>query len=178
MQQQPNSAYNPIIAMAQETYTQPFAFIRVSSAHLLTLLDTIDEGIFAFDKEWHYLYGTTEAVMPGDAERLRQVFDNLISNAIKYSPQAQSVDIYLSRCADIVTVQVRDYGLGIPLAQRDRIFERFYRVSGENRKYLPGLGMGLYITREIVVQHGGTINVESQEGNGSIFSITLPILSG
>ncbi len=121
------------------------------------------------------LHGTTEVVILGDAERLCQVFNNLMSNAIKYSPQAQNVDIYLSRSADAITVQVRDYGMGIPTTQQDKIFERFYRVSSENRKYVPGLGMGLYITQEIVKRHGGTISVESQEGQGSTFSVTLPI---
>lgn len=122
------------------------------------------------------LHGTTAAIIHGDAERLRQVFNNLISNAVKYSPQAQSVDIYLSRGAYSVTAQVRDYGLGIPPAQKNKVFERFYRVSDGSRKYVPGLGMGLYITREIVERHNGTISVESQEGKGSTFSVTLPIM--
>jgi len=124
-----------------------------------------------------YLHGSTNATINGDAERLRQVFTNLLSNAIKYSPHAQRVDIHLEKYTQTIAVLVRDYGLGIPPSQQDKIFDRFYRVLSHERRYVPGLGMGLYITRQIVEEHGGTIHVESQEGEGSTFTVTLPLAS-
>ena len=119
--------------------------------------------------------GSTKAIIIGDKDRLSQVLTNLITNAIKYSPQASSVDIVLARSQKSVSIAVHDYGVGIPKAAQRHIFERFYRVHGEQEKAFPGLGMGLYIASEIVKRHGGTITVESEEGKGSIFMVTLPL---
>jgi PAS domain S-box-containing protein len=118
--------------------------------------------------------GTVGTNLIGDRDRLEQVFTNLISNAIKYSPDAQTVEIDLDASPETVTVRVRDHGLGIPREQRDKIFERFYRVTGPKQKAIPGLGMGLYIVAEIVKHHGGTITVDSTVGKGSTFTVTLP----
>jgi signal transduction histidine kinase len=104
----------------------------------------------------------------------RQVFTNLVSNAIKYSPDAEKVEIDLRTSEDAVTISVRDHGLGIPREQRDKIFDRFYRASGPKQRAIPGLGMGLYIVAEIVKGHGGTITVDSTEGRGSTFTVTFP----
>ncbi|MBO0796392.1 MAG: ATP-binding protein, partial [Ktedonobacteraceae bacterium] len=112
----------------------------------------------------------------GDRDRLGQVFTNLLSNAIKYSPDAEKVEIDLRASEDAVTISVRDHGLGIPREQRDKIFERFYQASGPKQKAIPGLGMGLYIVAEIVKGHGGTITVDSTEGRGSTFTVTLPLM--
>src|SRR5258708_7138673 len=105
--------------------------------------------------------GAAPRSLVGDKDRLGQVFTNLISNAIKYSPDAETVEIDLSTSEDAVTVRVHDHGLGIPREQCDKIFERFYRVTGPKQKGIPGLGMGLYIVAEIVKPHRGTITVDS-----------------
>ncbi len=118
--------------------------------------------------------GAVGTSLTGDRDRLGQVFTNLLSNAIKYSPDAQTVEIDLSASEDAVTIRVRDHGLGIPREQRDKIFERFYRVTDPKRKAISGLGMGLYIVAEIVKHHGGTITAESAVGKGSTFTVTLP----
>ncbi|GHO63516.1 hypothetical protein KSC_024080 [Ktedonobacter sp. SOSP1-52] len=118
--------------------------------------------------------GAAPHSLVGDKDRLGQVFTNLISNAIKYSPGGETVEMDLSTSEEMVTVRVRDHGLGIPQEQRDKIFERFYRVTGPRQKAIPGLGMGLYIVAEIVKRHGGTITVESEVGKGSTFTVTLP----
>ncbi|HEX4205807.1 MAG TPA: ATP-binding protein, partial [Ktedonobacteraceae bacterium] len=97
-----------------------------------------------------------------------------LSNAIKYSPGAQTVEMDLDASADAVTIRVHDHGLGIPREQREKIFERFYRATGPRQRTIPGLGMGLYIVAEIVKQHGGTITVDSELGRGSTFTVTLP----
>jgi PAS domain S-box-containing protein len=118
--------------------------------------------------------GAGQTHLIGDPDRLGQVFTNLLSNAIKYSPGAKTVEMDLDASKDAVTVHVHDHGLGIPQEQRDKIFERFYRASDPRQKAIPGLGMGLYITAEIVKRHGGTITVDSQMGRGSTFTVTLP----
>ena len=117
---------------------------------------------------------TGQTSLMGDPDRLGQVFTNLISNAIKYAPNAETVEIDLDAPEDAVTVSVRDHGLGIPREQREKIFERFYRAAGAKQKGIPGLGMGLYIVEEIVKRHGGTIGVDSEVGKGSTFTVTLP----
>jgi PAS domain S-box-containing protein len=124
------------------------------------------------------VHGAVQTNLIGDQDRLGQVFTNLISNAIKYSPDAETVEIDLSASPEMVTVRVHDHGLGIPREQRDKIFERFYRADGPRQRVIPGLGMGLYIVAEIVKRHGGTITVESAVGEGSTFTVTLPLTRG
>jgi signal transduction histidine kinase len=118
--------------------------------------------------------GAVQASLIGDPDRLGQVFTNLLSNAIKYSPHAQTVETELFASNDVVTIRVTDHGQGIPREQRDKIFERFYRISGPKQRGIAGLGMGLYIVAEIVKGHGGTLTVESTVGEGSTFTVTLP----
>src|SRR5437879_7489601 len=89
--------------------------------------------------------GAVQTSLLGDRDRLGQVFTNLISNAIKYSPEAQTVEMDLSASLETVTVSVRDHGLGIRRELRDKIFERFYRAANPKQRAIPGLGMGLYI---------------------------------
>ena len=120
------------------------------------------------------MHGAVQASLMADRDRLGQVFINLLSNAIKYSPETQTVEMDISASPETATIRVHDHGLGIPREQRDKIFERFYRVSDPQQRAIPGLGMGLYIVAEIVKHHGGTISVESEVGRGSIFTVTLP----
>ena len=121
------------------------------------------------------IHGAAHTPIVGDSDRLGQVFTNLLSNAVKYSPQATNVDISIVATLDTVTVSIRDYGIGIPPEQQQKIFERFYRVSDVHDKTFPGLGMGLYICSEIVKRHGGRLWVESARGEGSTFFVALPI---
>jgi signal transduction histidine kinase len=118
--------------------------------------------------------GAVQTSLLGDRDRLGQVFTNLISNAIKYSPDAETVEMDLDTSPETVTIRVHDHGLGIPREQRDKIFERFYRAAGPKQRVIPGLGMGLYIVAEIIKRHGGTITVDSAVGKGSTFTVTLP----
>ncbi|GHO89510.1 PAS domain S-box protein [Dictyobacter formicarum] len=118
--------------------------------------------------------GAAQTTLIGDRKRLRQVFTNLIGNAIKYSPDAKTVEIDLSASPETVTISVRDYGLGIPRELRDKIFERFYRAAGPRQIAVPGLGMGLSIVAEIVKRHGGIITVDGTIGEGSTFTVTFP----
>jgi signal transduction histidine kinase len=118
--------------------------------------------------------GATHAVIPGDKDRLGQVLTNLITNAVKYSPQANSVDIKLSSTIQAALISIRDYGVGIASAHQKHIFDRFYRVYDSSNKTFKGLGLGLYIAHDIVKRHGGDLTVESTKGKGSTFTISLP----
>ena len=108
-----------------------------------------------------------------DPVRIGQAIENLVSNAVKYSPESGRIEVSLSAKGDRVVLTVRDEGIGIPEAKIPLIFERFYRVE-EGSKTVKGTGLGLFITREIVRMHGGTIRVESAPGEGSTFIVELP----
>ncbi|MDQ6757897.1 MAG: ATP-binding protein [Bacteroidota bacterium] len=111
----------------------------------------------------------------GDKERIGQVFTNLISNAIKYSPSACDIIVNSKVENNSVTICVEDCGVGIEKDQQAKVFERFYRVSGPGGNSFPGLGLGLYISHEIIKRQGGHIWVESEVGKGSTFCFTLPL---
>jgi two-component system, chemotaxis family, CheB/CheR fusion protein len=120
-------------------------------------------------------------VLPGilkpvqaDKERIGQVLTNLISNAIKYSPNGGDVVISSVEVQNGVQVSVRDSGIGIPEDLQNRVFDRFFRVSNPRIHSFPGMGLGLYITAGIVHRHGGTISATSKPGEGSVFYFTLP----
>ena len=119
--------------------------------------------------------GVAERTILGDRDRLGQVLINLLTNAIKYSPQAETVFIRVALMQDALTVSVQDFGIGIAECHQKRIFERFYRVFSEKDSTYPGLGIGLYIAYEVVQRHGGKMWVESVGGKGSTFSFSLPI---
>ncbi len=119
--------------------------------------------------------GVQKQEIVGDKDRLGQVFINLLTNAIKYSPQANRVDVEVALEQDHVVIQVRDYGIGISLQEQKKIFERFYSVTTVKDTPFTSLGMGLYISNEIVKRHGGEITVESEEGKGSTFYVYLPL---
>ncbi|HEV2580112.1 MAG TPA: ATP-binding protein [Ktedonobacteraceae bacterium] len=115
------------------------------------------------------------ATLVGDKDRLGQAIINLLTNAIKFSPNAGSVDITVEEREGQAVFSVRDYGIGIPAAHQARIFERYYRVFDERDKKFPGLGIGLSIVAEVVRRHGGELRVESDEGQGATFSFALPL---
>ncbi len=119
--------------------------------------------------------GTTNETIYGDRDRIGQVLINLLTNAIKFSPEAATIVVTAASDAAQVTLSVQDFGIGISAAQLPHVFERFYQGAGEHDASVPGLGLGLYISSEIVQRHGGTIWVESTLGQGTIFHFTLPI---
>jgi signal transduction histidine kinase len=109
-----------------------------------------------------------------DRERLRQVLANLVDNAVKYSPGGGRVELRTSTAGETVTIDVEDRGLGIPLDQQDRIFQKFYRLDPSMTKGIGGSGLGLYISRAFVEGMGGSLTLESQVGGGSTFRVVLP----
>lgn len=120
------------------------------------------------------LKGKTELMFNGDESHLIQVVNNLISNAIKYSPDSNQVEVYISKVSNFIKVSIKDHGMGIKEEELKKIFQRFYRV-GEIQKNYPGMGIGLYICDQIIKNHGGTLWAESKPGLGSVFSFTLPL---
>ena len=112
----------------------------------------------------------------GDAVRLGQACDNLISNAIKFTPSGGSVTVGLSAAGSDVVITVKDTGMGIAASELDKLFSRFFRASTATRNAVPGVGLGLVITRAIIRAHGGDMAVTSEEGVFTCFSVTLPML--
>lgn len=150
-----------------ELHKDPFDFDKMVS-------ETI-EGIQAASPGYKIkLNGDTGLVFYGDESHLIQVLTNLISNAIKYSPNSTNVEVYVSRVSNFIKVSVQDHGMGIKEEELKKIFQRFYRV-GDIQKAYPGMGIGLYICDQIIKNHGGTLWAESLTGSGSIFSFTLPL---
>jgi signal transduction histidine kinase len=117
----------------------------------------------------------THATVFGDRERIGQVLINLLNNAIKYSPRADTVLIRMANDQQKILVSIQDFGIGIAQDHHLRIFERFYQVTEPAEKTYPGLGIGLSISSEIVRRHGGQMWVESRKGEGATFHFTLPL---
>jgi len=118
------------------------------------------------------------AVLPkveGDAARTRQVLSNLIDNAIKYSPEGGHIELGVEADSGTARFTVRDDGLGIPLGEQKRIFEKFYRLDPDHRRGISGSGLGLYICRELIRSMNGRIWVESDPGKGATFTFELPL---
>jgi PAS domain S-box-containing protein len=111
-----------------------------------------------------------------DPLRLEQVITNIISNAAKYSPGGEKIIVNSVKNYDEITISFRDFGIGIPEEKLYKIFDRFYRVDEESNKF-SGLGIGLFVSSEIVKQHGGKIWATANDGGGSTFYFTLPVLS-
>lgn len=110
----------------------------------------------------------------GDYERIREVFSNLISNAIKYSPQGGLIRVGGRAGDDEVRVFVSDEGIGIPATEQERIFDRFARVDNSLTRQMPGAGLGLFLVKAVIEAHGGRVWVESRPGQGATFNFTLP----
>lgn len=113
-----------------------------------------------------------------DRFRLEQVLANLVDNAIKYSPLGGTVTIGLDVHDDVASISVSDEGIGIPADQQVRLFDRFFRARNSPSQFFGGLGLGLFICRDIVERHGGRIWVESAPGEGSTFHVDLPVYQG
>jgi two-component system CheB/CheR fusion protein len=114
-----------------------------------------------------------------DSRRLEQVLSNVLENAVKYSPQGGTVEVSIRAEGSGVLLSVSDHGIGLPAGTAESIFEPFGRASNARRRQLPGMGLGLYISRQIVEQHGGRISAASDgEGSGTQISIWLPSMRG
>jgi len=142
------------------------------------LVEMVREVIeqFQYPAKSHHISFTcdTDALMiSADQHRIEQVVINLLSNAVKYSPEADLVKVSVFEKNQQAILTVQDFGMGISQDQQERIFSRFYRVA-DLAAHISGLGIGLYICKEIISRHGGNLKVESEPGQGSVFSFELP----
>jgi len=117
----------------------------------------------------------TDINISGDKDKLGQVLNNLLSNAAKYSPNADKIIVNTQVMKDGIQLSVQDFGIGISTAVQKRVFEQFYRVTGDNQSTFQGMGIGLYICAEIIKRECGKIWVESVAGEGSVFYVWLPV---
>ena len=118
------------------------------------------------------------APLPGDSDQLTQVFQNLIDNALKYGREGTTVDVAAALQDNEVAVSVADHGEGIPAEHLPRLTERFYRVDKARSRKLGGTGLGLAIVKHIVNRHRGHLSVDSRIGEGSRFTVALPVSAG
>ena len=118
-----------------------------------------------------------KAMTAGDMQSLSQMVDNLLDNAVKYTPSGGRVSVRLTARGHQIQLQVSDTGIGIDNLARQRIFERFYRVDKARSRDLGGTGLGLSIVKNIAEQHGGAVQLESELGVGSTFTVTLPLVT-
>lgn len=121
------------------------------------------------------LDGDTGARVLGDLRQLVSALGNLVENAVKYSEPASTVQVRARVDGDWVELMVVDHGIGIPPQEQDRIFERFYRVDKARSRETGGTGLGLAIVRHVATNHGGEVQVSSQEGEGSTFVLRIPL---
>jgi signal transduction histidine kinase len=117
---------------------------------------------------------TTRGWVHIDRQRINQVLDNLIGNAMKFSPDGGTIKVLLLEQDDDICVIVKDEGIGMPADKHQRIFERFYQIDGSSRRRFGGTGIGLAIVKRIIDAHQGKIWVESEINQGSSFYFTLP----
>jgi PAS domain S-box-containing protein len=159
---------------------------QLDSGSLRVVVDTFDpeelvRGVVTAGQSRVGEETTIEVAMPpvvpkahGDCERTRQVLLNLLDNAIKYSPSGGRIEVGVAAAGDQLRFSVHDQGLGIPVGEQERIFDKFYRLDPDQRRGIGGTGLGLYICRELVQSMHGRIWVESEPGKGTIFAFELP----
>jgi len=127
------------------------------------------------DRRFHVSVPHDGRVISGDRDRLEQVLGNLLENAVKYSPDGSDVTVTVEDKGDNFVTAVCDRGIGIPADELSQVFERFHRGRQVSSTNYGGLGLGLYITKQIIERHGGNIWVESREGQGTTFFFSLPV---
>jgi len=140
------------------------------------VIDTVQDILYSHSKHNINIFHDFGANVFADKDRIGQVLINFLTNAIKYSPDSSKIEVWIKQAGnDSVSVSVKDYGIGIDKRHHDKIFDRFYRVEGKEEQTYPGFGIGLFIAKEIIQQHGGSIDFTSEKGKGSVFTFTLRI---
>ncbi|WP_379964420.1 PAS domain S-box protein [Epilithonimonas sp. UC225_85] len=151
-----------------EIHKEPFEIDKL-------IHDTVENLAIATPEYKITISSDTKVTVLGDELQISQVINNLVSNAIKYSPGTDKIDVYCNKVGSFVKVSIKDYGMGISQQDQSKIFDRFFRARDIQKKF-PGMGIGLYICHEIIASHNGTLWVDSEIGTGSTFNFTLPIM--
>ncbi len=146
--------------------------LRISSFHIREVIE--DSIMHSPSSHEIRLRNIVDDVIEGDKVRIGQVLTNFLTNAIKYSPTAKEVIIDTRKEGDFLMVCVTDFGIGIPKEKVSMVFDRFFRVEDTSSEF-SGLGLGLYISAEIIKRHNGKIGVNSEEGKGSTFWFKIPL---
>lgn len=149
--------------------------IEKTTFSLADLIMEIVEDIQLTTNHTIHITEMTKKSIYGDRERIGQVLTNILTNAIKYSPKAKKVIVSSKVDGSHVVTSIQDFGIGIAQKNQAKIFERFYRVTGIDEKTYPGMGIGLFLSQEIIVRHDGRMWVKSNKGKGSTFYFSLPI---
>jgi heavy metal sensor kinase len=173
-----SSLINQLLTLARaDAQKEQWNFAEVDLGKLISNLST-DIEVLCQEKGLSFQLGQTQdLVVKGDEARLRELFMNLLDNAIRYTPAPGTVSLSLRREGQMAVVAITDTGIGIPAKDIPLIFERFYRVDKSRSRSEGGSGLGLAICRHIAEAHGGKIEVESRVGGGSTFSVWLPLQS-
>ncbi|WP_026369423.1 ATP-binding protein [Kallotenue papyrolyticum] len=148
---------------------QPLDFVALTARIIGEVQPTLERH------QLHFELPATPIRIIGDDLRLEQVLQNLLQNAVKYSPNGGTIDVRLTQHHNWARLVVHDQGMGIPAEALPNIFQRFYRAANAERRNDGGIGVGLYVAQQIVELHGGHIDVESIEGRGSTFTVWLPL---
>ena len=166
-----------MLADAQALESDGFG-LNVAVHDLRTLVAPVVQMMDRFSDRHPVVLAVPESavMIRADAERLQRVLDNLVNNAIKYSPDGGAVEVSVALERDHAVLRVRDYGIGISRDALPRIFDRSYRAP-EAAAHAPGLGLGLSIAAQVVQRHGGTINAAAAVGSGTLVSVHLPLAS-
>ena len=139
------------------------------------VIETVQDILYTNSKHNINVFHDFECDVYGDKDRIGQVLINFLTNAIKYSPNSDKVEVWIRQSEkNWVSVSVKDFGIGIDEKDHEKIFERFYRAGGKEEQTFPGFGIGLFIAKEIIQRHGGSIGLTSEKGKGSVFTFTLP----
>ena len=173
-----SSLINKLLTLARaDAGKEQWNFTEVNLGKLISNLST-DIEVLCQEKGLSFQLGQMrDLVVKGDEARLRELFMNLLDNAISYTPSPGTVSVSFHSEGQMAVVAITDTGVGIPAEDIPFIFERFYRVDKSRSRAEGGSGLGLAICRHIAEAHGGKIEVESQVGAGSTFSVWLPLQS-
>ena len=155
--------------------SEQFEIKHKENVNIIQLVQHVLEQYIDSKHEINLITRDDEIIVNSDEGRIEQVLNNLVGNAVKYSPAGKPIEVRVERDKHEVTIAVRDEGVGISEEQQRHIFERFYRVHNDANAAIEGLGLGLYIAHEIVVRHGGRMWLESKPGKGSAFYFSLPL---
>lgn len=144
----------------------------------LKIVQFLNEFMMDYSSKTHQIttdFHPSELILETDSYQLGRVLQNVLQNAEKYSPNAKEIHVKAFPNEEFYEIQIQDFGKGIPIQEQKKIFDKFYRISEGNVHNVKGLGLGLYLSQEIIKSLNGQITVESQVGKGSIFTIKIPL---